>query len=131
MNTRLPKKIELLLLSGRVQKIIADKIGLSPTTYYRAKKIIEESPELIKDKVRSGKVTINKAYSQLQKEQKRKQFLLLANSESKISFPEGVKLILGDFVEYSKDIPAILLTLSLQTHRMEKNTYTFTKACLK
>jgi hypothetical protein len=91
--------------TGRVQKIIADKIGLSPTTYYRAKKIIEESPELVKEKVRSGTVTINRAYSQLQKEEKRKQFLLLANSESKTSFPEGVKLIQGDFVEFSKDIP--------------------------
>ncbi|MGA9169475.1 MAG: DNA modification methylase, partial [Nitrososphaeraceae archaeon] len=103
---KVAKEDRTTVATGRVQKIIADKIGLSPTTYYRAKKIIEESPELIKDKVRSGKVTINKAYSQLQKEQKRKQFLLLANSESKISFPEGVKLILGDFVEYSKDIPS-------------------------
>jgi DNA methylase/ParB-like nuclease domain len=91
--------------TGRVQKIISDKIGLSPTTYYRAKKIIEESPESVKDKVRSGSVTINKAYKHLQKEQKRKQFLL-QNSESKISFPEGVKLIQGDFVEFSKDIPS-------------------------
>ena len=67
---KVAKEDRTTVATGRVQKIIADKIGLSPTTYYRAKKIIEESPELIKDKVRSGKVTINKAYSQLQKEQK-------------------------------------------------------------
>jgi 23S rRNA G2445 N2-methylase RlmL len=89
--------------TGRVQKIIANKIGLSPATYYRAKKIIEESPELVKDKFRSGSVTINKAYNQLQKEEKRKS-PLLANS-SRISFPEGVKLVQGDFGENSKDIP--------------------------
>jgi site-specific DNA-methyltransferase (adenine-specific) len=40
------------------------------------------------------------------KEQKRKQLLLQAMSEPIISFPEGVKLIGGDFVEYSKDIPS-------------------------
>jgi predicted transcriptional regulator len=78
-------KEDRITATGRVQKIIADKIGLSSATYYRAKKIIEESPELVKDKVRSGTVTIKKAYKQLQKEEKRKQ-LLLANSESRISF---------------------------------------------
>jgi hypothetical protein len=57
--------------TDRVQKIIANKIGLSPATYYGAKKIIEESSELVKDKVRSGSVIINKAYKQLQKEEKR------------------------------------------------------------
>lgn len=41
--------------SGRVQQIIANKIGLSPATYFRAKKVIEESPELVRDKIRSGK----------------------------------------------------------------------------
>lgn len=89
--------------TGRVRKIFANKIGLSPATCYRAKKIIEEWPELVKDKVRSGSATINKAYSQLQKQEKRKS-LLLANA-SGLSFPEGVKLIQGDFVENSNDIP--------------------------
>ena len=74
-------------------------------TYFRGRKVIEEGTTELKDKARSGKVTINKAYKQLQKEQKRKQLLLLAKSEPVISFPKGAKLIEGDFVEYSKAIP--------------------------
>jgi DNA methylase/ParB-like nuclease domain len=91
---------------GKVIDVSAKKAQVSPMTYFRGRKVIEEATTELKDKVRSGKVTINKAYSQLQKEQKRKQLLLLAKSEPAISFPEGVKLIEGDFVEYSKDIPS-------------------------
>ena len=102
MNTRLPKKMELqLLVEFEKSLLIRQAYRLQPC--YRAKKIIEEWPELVKDKVRSGSATINKAYSQLQKQEKRKS-LLLANA-SGLSFPEGVKLIQGDFVENSNDIP--------------------------
>lgn len=90
---------------GKVIDISAKKAQVSPMTYFRGRIVIEEATAELKDKVRAGKVTINKAYKQLQKEQKRKQLLLLAKSEPVISFPEGVKLIEGDFVEYSKDIP--------------------------
>ncbi|MGA9169884.1 MAG: hypothetical protein WBZ20_07045, partial [Nitrososphaeraceae archaeon] len=58
--------------TGRVQKIIANKIGLSPATYYRAKKIIEESPELVKDKVRSGSCHYKQSIQPITKRRKKK-----------------------------------------------------------
>jgi hypothetical protein len=90
---------------GKVTDISAKKAQVSPMTYFRDRIVIEEATTELKDNVRSENVTINKAYKRLQKEQKRKQLLLIAKSEPVISFPEGVKLIEGDFVEYSKDIP--------------------------
>jgi 16S rRNA G966 N2-methylase RsmD len=100
-------------------------------TYFRGRKVIEDGTTELTDKVRSGKVTINKAYKQLQKEQKREQLLVLAKSEPVISFPEGVKLIEGDFVEYSKDIPSNSIDLIFTDPPYEKSTYTFIRACLK
>jgi N6-adenosine-specific RNA methylase IME4 len=50
---------------GRVKEIVSKAVNLSPTTYFRAKTIIEKAPEELKEKVRSGKTTINNAYSQV------------------------------------------------------------------
>ena len=40
--------------TGKVSEIIAKKTGLSPRTYERAKKIIEEGSEKVKEKLRQG-----------------------------------------------------------------------------
>ena len=42
MNTRLPKKMEITL-TGKVEKIIANKIGLSPATYYKSRKRLSKN----------------------------------------------------------------------------------------
>lgn len=43
---------------GKTTEIVAKKVGLSPTTYQRAKTIIEKAPEELKEKVRSGETSI-------------------------------------------------------------------------
>jgi ParB-like chromosome segregation protein Spo0J len=56
---------------GKVSEIIAKKTGLSPRTYERAKKIIEEGSEDVKEKLRSNKTTISKEYEKIQKRSKK------------------------------------------------------------
>ena len=51
----------------RSTDIVAKKIGLSGRTFERSKKIIEEAPEAIKQKLREGKTSISKAYDSIQK----------------------------------------------------------------
>lgn len=47
---------------GQARDIVAKAVGLSPTTFQRAVKIIEKAPEDLKEKVRQGKMSINYAY---------------------------------------------------------------------
>jgi ParB-like chromosome segregation protein Spo0J len=56
---------------GKARDIVAQKIGVSPTTYQRAKVIIERAPEEIKEKVRKGQKSITDAYNTIKKEEKR------------------------------------------------------------
>ena len=55
---------------GKVSEIIAKKTGLSPRTYERAKKIIEEGSEEAKEKLRQGKTKISKEYEKIQRSKK-------------------------------------------------------------
>jgi len=55
---------------GKATTQVSRKIGLSETTFERAKKIIEKAPEPVKQKVRNGKQSINYAYQQIQREEK-------------------------------------------------------------
>ena len=54
--------------TGKVSEIIAKKTGLSPRTYERAKKIIENGTEDIKEKLRANKTTISKEYVKIQRD---------------------------------------------------------------
>ena len=47
---------------GKTAEKVAKKIGVSTATYKRAKKIIQEAPEHLKQKVKSGKTSITYAY---------------------------------------------------------------------
>jgi len=49
--------------------IAARKVGLSPTTYQRAKTILEEASEELKEKVRGGKTSIAYACKMLKRKQ--------------------------------------------------------------
>lgn len=50
---------------GRVREIMAEKAGVSPTTYYKGKTVLEEAPEEVKEKVRSGDMSINEGFKQV------------------------------------------------------------------
>ena len=51
--------------------IVAKKIGMSPTTYSKARKIISEGTEEQKQRLREGKDKIDKIYNRLQREKKK------------------------------------------------------------
>ena len=61
--------------TGKVSEIIAKKIGISPRTYERAKKIIEEGSEEVKEKLRQGKTKISKEYEKIQRDRKRQELI--------------------------------------------------------
>ena len=72
----------------------------------KVNEIIEQNPpEELLNKLRKGKLKIDKVYRQL-KNQKKRQELLSNDVISNIQFPNTIRLILGDFIEVCKDIPA-------------------------
>ena len=56
------------------------KTGLSPRNYERAKKIIEEGSEEVKEKLRQGKTKISKEYEKIQRDIKRQELLSQINN---------------------------------------------------
>ena len=93
---------------GKVSEIIAKKTGLSPRTYERAKKIIEEGSEEVKEKLRTNKTTISKEYDKIQRDRKRQELLFQLNhiqsdkNDSNSLENDNYKLIYGDFIEKSQ-----------------------------
>jgi hypothetical protein len=51
--------------SGAVRGIMADKAGVSPTTYYRGKTVLEKAPQEVVEQVRKGAISINQGYKQV------------------------------------------------------------------
>jgi DNA modification methylase len=94
--------------TGKVSEIIAKKTGLSPRTYERAKKIIEEGSEEVKEKLRANKTTISKEYEKIQKDLKRQELLSqLNNIQSDKNYSNtfensNCKRIYGDFIDQSQ-----------------------------
>lgn len=81
---------------GEATRIVASEIGMSKSTFERAKKIIEKAPEDTKENLRAGKSTINKEYQKLQKDEKR----TLRQEEIKniqVNLPEKVTLHNAEF----------------------------------
>jgi tRNA G10 N-methylase Trm11 len=106
--------IEINIETGKVSEIIAKKTGLSPRTYERAKKIIEEGSDEVKEKLRTNKTTISKEYDKIQKDIRRQELLSqISNIQSQNNKNDSnqfqnnnCKLIYGDFIEKSqKEIP--------------------------
>ena len=88
-------------------EIIAKKTGLSPRTYERAKTIIENGSEEVKEKLRQGKTKISKEYEKIQRDRKRQELLSQIETESskeREKETNNCKLILGDFREKGKEI---------------------------
>lgn len=55
---------------GKARDLTAKKSGLSPTTYYRAKVVLDEASEELKQKCRKGKISINAAHIQVKRAKK-------------------------------------------------------------
>jgi len=109
-------------LKGQSRDFVAKKIGLSGTTFERAKKIIETAPEEIKKKLRSQdpQTSISKEYKNIIKAEKKekrqeqiKEFqvhlpekVTLHNAEFQKVFIEGssVSLIITDPPYHEKDL---------------------------
>lgn len=53
-------------------KQTSQEIGVSKSTFERAKKIIEQAPEELKEKVRKGETSINYAYKTINRQEKKK-----------------------------------------------------------
>ena len=93
-------------VTGRETGVSAKSAQVSHATYSMVNEIIEQNPpEELLNKLRKGKLKIDKVYRQL-KNQKKRQELLSNNAISNIQFPCNIQLILGDFIEVCKDIPA-------------------------
>jgi hypothetical protein len=89
---------------GKTAAKIADKIGVSQTTYERGKKIIEEGTDEQKDALRTGKEEINPVYNKIIRRNK-KETLLKSIAKQGIKLPDNLKLIEGDFRLVAKVIP--------------------------
>jgi DNA modification methylase/ParB-like chromosome segregation protein Spo0J len=56
---------------GRVKEIVSKAVNLPPTTYFRAKTIMEKGSEEVKKRLREGKTEITTEYNDIMKAQKR------------------------------------------------------------
>jgi len=84
---------------GRAVEVISKKNDLSPKTYQRAKKIIEEGSEEVKKRLRNNKTTISKEYEKIRKDKKRQELISQMNNNIGNNNLEinNVKLICSDF----------------------------------
>jgi len=72
----------------KANTIVSQNIGVSKSTFERAKKVIEKAPEDLKQRVRSGQTSINYAYKTVNRQEKK---------ENKEPIPEGeFDVILAD-----------------------------------
>jgi 16S rRNA G966 N2-methylase RsmD len=88
---------------GRVIDIISKNNDLSPKTYQRAKTIIENGSEEVKEKLRVNKTTISKEYEKIRRDRKRQELLSQLNIQSDKNKMEnnGCKIFLGDLIDRS------------------------------
>jgi len=109
-------------LGGQSRDIVAKQIGMSGTTFERARKIIEKAPEEIKNKLRANdaNTSISKEYKNIVKAEKKEkrqeqikelqvhlpEKVTLHNSEFQKVFIEGnsVSLIITDPPYHEKDL---------------------------
>jgi 16S rRNA G966 N2-methylase RsmD len=94
-------------VKGRTIEVISKKNDLSPKTYQRARTIIENATEEVKEKLRQGKTKISKEYEKIQKDRKRQELLSqidIDSSKEREKETDNCKLILGDFREKGKEI---------------------------
>ena len=90
---------------GKAAEIVSKKVDISSRNYYRAKTIIENGPEDIKEKLRHDKTTISKEYEHIQKDRKRSELLAkIKQSDNNNNFENNnYKLFFGDFIKQSQN----------------------------
>ena len=88
------------LTVGRVDEQIGEKAGISRDTVRKVETILEKASEGLKEKLEAGKISINKAFKKLRKEERRQEIIINANSiasTSEANSNERFQLINNDF----------------------------------
>jgi DNA modification methylase len=92
---------------GKTIEVISKKNNISPKTYQRARTIIENATEEVKDKLRANKTSISKEYDKIQRDRKRQELLSqldnFQSSNNKNFENSNYKLIYGDFIKQSQN----------------------------
>jgi site-specific DNA-methyltransferase (adenine-specific) len=89
------------LETHNTRKIVADQLGWGVGTKARFDVVVKKAPEEVKAKLRTGEVSINQAYQEIKKEEKKVNF-----EQKKAEFQKEIKIIntnqniiLGDSIE--------------------------------
>jgi len=96
--------------SGRAVQHTADAIGVTRGTFERAKKIIEEAPESVKQKLRDGNpnTSISREYKKINKEQKKKE-RIQAIKKIQVNLPDTITLHNTEFQKLNIESDTISL----------------------
>ena len=74
--------------AGETRDKLAKAAGVSHDTMARVKKIAEQAPEDVKAKLRTGEVSINQAYNEIKKAERREKIQQLSLSDSPMPYGE-------------------------------------------
>jgi DNA modification methylase len=85
---------------GRTVKKIAEIAGVSHDTIFKVEKIDEKAPEEIKQKIKDGKITINKAYSYIKGQEIRKQREQIAKTGKDVTGDKRWSIACADLNTY-------------------------------
>ncbi len=92
--------------TGKAAEIAAKQVGLSPMTYYRAKTILENAAEELREKVRSGRMSINSGYKQFNRQKELQKLMEQTDvASAKFMHDDNPRLKCGDFRKLGKSIP--------------------------
>jgi hypothetical protein len=88
--SKVPKLAGKTKVRGRVIDISAKNAQVSPATYNKGRKIINLAPtQEVLNKLRTGNISIHKAYRQIKNQEKR-QDLISKGANSNVQFPDDV-----------------------------------------
>ena len=93
---------------GRVIDIISKQCDLSSMTYHRARTIIENASENVKEQLRNKKTSISKEYQKIKRDKKRQELFSKINSTENnnngFNNNDSCKIYHGDFIELQNEI---------------------------
>lgn len=111
------------LAVDRVNQNVGKSIGLSHETVRKVETILHSEDDDLKDRARKGQMTISQAFEKIKRSEKRNALL---NELPKISMTEGeeegIKLLLGDLEEQSKELPESSIDLILTDPPYDKGS---------
>lgn len=89
------------------RKIVAEKLGWSTGKKAQFDVVVKKAPEEVKEKLRTGEVSINQVYQEIKKEEKKeiKEFERKKLAEEGIKKQINIDFRLGDFEEVFSDLP--------------------------